>query len=143
MMERTNERMCCAVRCCNVTETESQNPKRSRSATIQRAAARARARALERKPKSLKIYNTQTAYESLEGPQHTHTQIGRRSDRQRDGQTDGGGMEELRLSWYKEISEAKIVRKWFGTWFSHDRHTCPFLMCVCVSVHVCVCVSLL
>lgn len=26
--------------------------------------------------------------------------------------------------------KATIVRKWFGTWFSHDRHTCPFLILI-------------
>lgn len=121
----------CAL-CCNVTETESQNPKRSRSATSSRTQAQV--------IKNLQYTNCIRI--TWRAPAHAHTNRQTENDRRRYGGTEGwrdGDWRNWTEARYKEISEAKIVRKWFGTWFSHDRHTCPFLLCVCVCVCASVC----
>lgn len=99
------------------------NEWRRRNRTPDPAIRRSGERAIELRTQAqvIKNYNTQTAYESLEDP--------KKGSRQGRGHRPGCGARKEKK---KEISEAKIVRKWFGTWFSHDRHTCPFL-CVCVS----------
>lgn len=139
--------MCCAVRCVatlpkpNPKTRNAQDLQRSRE-RVERVERRAAARALERKPKSLKIYNTQTAYESLEGPQHTHTQICRQSDRRR---RVGGTatatatvtVEELRLSVQRNIRSEDREKMVWNVVLTRSTHL-PFFN-VCVSGCACVC----
>lgn len=79
---------------------------------------------LERKPKSLKttIHKLHT--------NHSKTEAQKRVYLEGWGTGTEARARKKEKKKQKEISEAKIVRKWFGTWFSHDRHTCPFFKCV-------------